>query len=244
MALAVVRHRQRLHRAQRRAAGDREASSTPTSTTVQWVINGYALVFGVLIVTGGRLADMFGRRADLLHRRGDLRRLLAARRGRAELGVLIACRALMGIGGAMMWPAILGMTYAILPDEQGRARRRADPRRRRLRQRRRPAVRRRADRRAELALDLLPQPADRRVRGAGDVGGRSHQTTGRDRPTAGSTTPASRRSRSGSSRSCSRSTRAPTRLDATRTILGLFALGAVALVVVRLRRAPRRRARR
>ena len=30
--------------------------------TVQWVINGYAMVFGVLIVTGGRLADMFGRR--------------------------------------------------------------------------------------------------------------------------------------------------------------------------------------
>ena len=30
--------------------------------TVQWGINGYAMVFGVLIVTGGRLADMFGRR--------------------------------------------------------------------------------------------------------------------------------------------------------------------------------------
>jgi MFS family permease len=30
--------------------------------TVQWVINAYALVFGVLIVTGGRLADIFGRR--------------------------------------------------------------------------------------------------------------------------------------------------------------------------------------
>src|SRR5262249_428477 len=30
--------------------------------TAQWVINGYALVFGVFIVTGGRLADMFGRR--------------------------------------------------------------------------------------------------------------------------------------------------------------------------------------
>ena len=28
--------------------------------TVQWVINGYALMFGVLIVIGGRLADMFG----------------------------------------------------------------------------------------------------------------------------------------------------------------------------------------
>ena len=31
-------------------------------SSVQWVINIYALVFGVLIVTGGRLADMFGRR--------------------------------------------------------------------------------------------------------------------------------------------------------------------------------------
>ena len=32
---------------------------------VQWVVNAYALVFGVLIVTGGRLADMFGRRKIL-----------------------------------------------------------------------------------------------------------------------------------------------------------------------------------
>jgi MFS family permease len=30
--------------------------------TSQWVINGYAMVFGVAIVTGGRFADMFGRR--------------------------------------------------------------------------------------------------------------------------------------------------------------------------------------
>ena len=39
-----------------------EADFGADVTTVQWVINGYALVFGVLIVTGGRLADMFGRR--------------------------------------------------------------------------------------------------------------------------------------------------------------------------------------
>lgn len=31
---------------------------------------------------------------------------------------LIVCRALMGIGGAMMWPAVLGMTYALLPAEK------------------------------------------------------------------------------------------------------------------------------
>jgi MFS family permease len=28
--------------------------------TIQWVVNAYALTFGVMIVTGGRLADMFG----------------------------------------------------------------------------------------------------------------------------------------------------------------------------------------
>src|ERR1700675_3994341 len=30
--------------------------------TLEWVINAYALTFGVLIVTAGRLADLFGRR--------------------------------------------------------------------------------------------------------------------------------------------------------------------------------------
>jgi len=31
---------------------------------------------------------------------------------------LIASRTLMGVGGALMWPAILGMTYALLPDSK------------------------------------------------------------------------------------------------------------------------------
>lgn len=85
--------------------------------TAQWVINGYALIFGVMIVTGGRLADMFGRkRAFML---GSVLfaafSLLGGLAPNVEL--LIAC-ALMGIGGAMMWPAILGMTYAVLPDSR------------------------------------------------------------------------------------------------------------------------------
>ena len=33
--------------------------------------------------------------------------------------VLIGARAVMGVGGAMMWPAILGMTYAALPEDGG-----------------------------------------------------------------------------------------------------------------------------
>ena len=87
-------------------------------TTVQWVINGYALVFGVLIVTGGRLADMFGRRRIFFLGAG-LFAIFSMIGGYApNIGVLLACRGLMGVGGAMMWPAILGMTYALLPSSR------------------------------------------------------------------------------------------------------------------------------
>jgi EmrB/QacA subfamily drug resistance transporter len=84
----------------------------------QWVINGYAVVFGVLIVTGGRLADQFGRRRVFMIG-ASVFAVFSLLGGLApDIELLIACRAVMGIGGAMMWPAILGMTYAILPEER------------------------------------------------------------------------------------------------------------------------------
>jgi EmrB/QacA subfamily drug resistance transporter len=84
-------------------------------STVQWVINAYALTFGVLIVTGGRLADTFGRRRAFVAGAAIFAGFSVL--GGAAQGVmwLLACRALMGIGGALMWPAILGMTYAVTP---------------------------------------------------------------------------------------------------------------------------------
>jgi EmrB/QacA subfamily drug resistance transporter len=84
-------------------------------STVQWVINAYALVFGVAIVTGGRLADLLGRRR-VFTLGAAIFALFSALGGAAQSADwLIGCRAAMGIGGAFMWPAILGMTYAILP---------------------------------------------------------------------------------------------------------------------------------
>jgi EmrB/QacA subfamily drug resistance transporter len=87
-------------------------------TTAQWVINGYALVFGVLIVTGGRLADLFGRKrifviGAVIFAAFSLLAGLAP-----EAYLLILCRMLMAVGGALMWPAILGMTYALLPADK------------------------------------------------------------------------------------------------------------------------------
>ena len=87
-------------------------------STVQWVINAYALVFAMLIVAGGRLADLFGRRRLFFLGAGLFAGFSALGGAAQDDGWLIACRAVMGIGGAMMWPAILGMTFAILPAER------------------------------------------------------------------------------------------------------------------------------
>src|SRR3954468_1218847 len=87
-------------------------------TTAQWVVNAYALTFGVLIVTGGRLADLFGRRRAFFIGSGIFA-IFSLLGGAAQTEAeLIAMRVLMGIGGALMWPAILGMTYAALPEER------------------------------------------------------------------------------------------------------------------------------
>ena len=95
-----------------------EADLGTDITTAQWVINGYALVFGVLIVTGGRLADLFGRKRIFLIGAAFFAGFSFIGGLVPNVGLLIACRSLMGIGGALMWPAILGMTYAILPDDK------------------------------------------------------------------------------------------------------------------------------
>jgi EmrB/QacA subfamily drug resistance transporter len=86
--------------------------------TIQWVVNAYALTFGVMIVTGGRLADMFGRR-NAFFLGAAIFAFFSAAGGLAPTETfMIAMRALMGIGAALMLPAIIGMTYGILPEEK------------------------------------------------------------------------------------------------------------------------------
>ncbi|MCB0829761.1 MAG: MFS transporter, partial [Solirubrobacterales bacterium] len=87
-------------------------------TTVQWVVNAYALVFGVLIVTGGRLADLFGRREAFFVGAGIFLVASVAGATAQTESWLIAARAVQGIGGALIWPAVLGMTFALLPEEK------------------------------------------------------------------------------------------------------------------------------
>src|SRR6266567_1315075 len=87
-------------------------------STVQWVINAYALVFGMLIVTGGRLADLLGRKR-MFFIGTSIFMAMSLLGGAAQNEYwLIAARAAMGIGAALMWPAILGMTFAALPKKK------------------------------------------------------------------------------------------------------------------------------
>ncbi|MGN6276133.1 MAG: DHA2 family efflux MFS transporter permease subunit [Solirubrobacterales bacterium] len=86
--------------------------------TIQWVVNAYALTFGVLIVTGGRLADLFGRRNAFFAGTAIFATMSALGGAAPTEDWLIFSRVLMGIGGALMWPAILGMTYELLPEEK------------------------------------------------------------------------------------------------------------------------------
>jgi EmrB/QacA subfamily drug resistance transporter len=89
---------------------------------LEWTVNAYTLAFGVLLVTGGRLGDIFGRRRVFLL--GVL--LFAA--SSAFIGFsqssawLIGGRAVQGLGAALMMPATLSIiTNAFPPHERGRA---------------------------------------------------------------------------------------------------------------------------
>ncbi len=83
--------------------------------TAQWVINAYALVFGLAIVTGGRLADMYGRKRIFFIGCACFASFSLIGALAPSIGVLVGARVGMGIGGALTWPAVLGMTYAALP---------------------------------------------------------------------------------------------------------------------------------
>lgn len=89
---------------------------------VHWVVNAYLLALAATVATGGRLGDSLGRVKTLL---GGLALFAAASLvcGAAPTaGVLIAARAVQGIGAALMQPAsIVIIVSAVEPRQRGRA---------------------------------------------------------------------------------------------------------------------------
>ena len=85
---------------------------------LEWVVTGYALSFAVLMLTGGKLADMLGRRRIFLVGLAvfTLSSLFCGLAGSAEL--LIAARVLQGVGAAFMMPATLSIITATFPPKE------------------------------------------------------------------------------------------------------------------------------
>src|SRR4051794_18247434 len=89
---------------------------------LEWTVNAYTLSFAVLLVTGGRLGDLFGRRRIFLF--GVV--VFAASSGFIGLSPndtwLVTGRALQGIGAAFMMPGTLSIiSNAFPPEERGKA---------------------------------------------------------------------------------------------------------------------------
>jgi EmrB/QacA subfamily drug resistance transporter len=91
-------------------------------SSLEWTINAYTLSFAVLLVTGGRLGDIFGRRRMFLAGVAIFA-LSSASIGLAPTQTaLVVSRAVQGAGAALMMPATLSIiTNAFPPQERGKA---------------------------------------------------------------------------------------------------------------------------
>src|SRR5918992_268440 len=89
---------------------------------LEWTVNAYTLTFAVMLVTGGRLGDVFGRRRMFLFG-VVVFAISSATIGLAPTqGWLVASRAVQGIGAAFMMPGTLSIiSNTFPPEERGRA---------------------------------------------------------------------------------------------------------------------------
>jgi EmrB/QacA subfamily drug resistance transporter len=89
---------------------------------LEWVVNGYTLSFAALLVTGGRLGDIFGRRRIFMIGVAVFA-ISSATAGLAQdATMLIVSRIAEGVGGALMMPATLSIiTDAFPAEERGKA---------------------------------------------------------------------------------------------------------------------------
>src|SRR3954453_10228860 len=93
-----------------------------SASQLQWIVDVYMLVFAGVLLTAGSLGDRFGRKRALTFGlvAFGTGSLLSAMAGSAEM--LIATRALMGIGGAFIMPSTLSILTATFPaHERGKA---------------------------------------------------------------------------------------------------------------------------
>ncbi|WP_377320967.1 MFS transporter [Pimelobacter simplex] len=90
--------------------------------SLSWVLNGYALAFGGLLLLGGRLGDVFGR-LSVFWIGLAVFTLFSLLGGLAtEPWMLVTARALQGVGAAIAAPSVLALITTSAPNEAARIR--------------------------------------------------------------------------------------------------------------------------
>lgn len=92
-----------------------------SATGQAWVVNAYVLLFGALLLPGGRLGDVRGRRRMFSLGTGIFTAGLLAAGLANTPAVLIGGRAVQGVGAALLAPAALGLVLTLFPSGAGRA---------------------------------------------------------------------------------------------------------------------------
>ena len=89
-----------------------------SQSELEWVVSGYALTFAVLMLTGGKLADMLGRRLIFIVGLSIFTASSLACGLATGAGFLIGARVVQGVGAALMNPATLSIIVATFPPRQ------------------------------------------------------------------------------------------------------------------------------
>src|SRR3954447_9918554 len=89
-----------------------------STSALEWTVNAYTLTFAVLLVTGGRLGDLFGRRKIFLIGVVVFAASSAAIGFSPDDTWLVIGRALQGAGAALMMPGTLSIISNTFPPEQ------------------------------------------------------------------------------------------------------------------------------
>jgi EmrB/QacA subfamily drug resistance transporter len=92
-----------------------------TSSQLQWIVDSYAMVFAGLLLVGGSLADRFGRRKLFLIGLGVFTAGSVGAALSGSVPVLIAFRAVMGFGAALVIPSSLSIINVVFRDPKERA---------------------------------------------------------------------------------------------------------------------------
>jgi len=85
---------------------------------LEWTVNAYTLTFAVLLITGAALGDRFGRRRMFVVGLSIFTAGSAAAALAPSIDVLIAARAVQGLGGAIVLPLTLTILSAAVPAER------------------------------------------------------------------------------------------------------------------------------